>query len=548
MNYALSKEKDTAELLKGKKVSPLSPKETEVYSYIRDRYNDLLDQLNEARAIVGKPPINKVENYITHIANLSVLEQMGFSPILDDIETLLANKVHRNATAFQWAKKRTGGLQDVERDALNVFRKYQEKALDHIHLTPAIAKVRELSRSMIPDGADKFKLQDYKPGAFKYISEWTDFVAGQKVQNNIPPVIDNYLQKLNQNIAFSTLSYNAQSAVIQPSAIGAAVTEIGPKNVAVGLKALMRGEREFALEHSNVLEGRQFDTAIQDMANNIFGKGARIRRKVAEVGIKPLQVLDSITAQATWLGAYNRAVSELGLVGEKAYNFADDVVVKTQASAARSDVAKVQRSTGGKLLTQFQTFVINDFNRINRDVLGIGNDKMSKTDVIKKAATALIFASGWNYVSEDVLGIPSPFPRPVKTFKEKGAVEAARELSSQIPVVGGSLRYGSSLTGATLGLILDAEDKVNGKYTSKTWWEIAGKVLGVPGATQAKKIIQGIQGNTDGFTFTTNSGKRVKVKITDPIDKIRAILFGPHGTKKADDTKKNSKKTGKIVL
>src|SRR3990167_4720840 len=151
MQFAVSQEKKGERLLKGIEIPKLTTKEQEVYQYIRTRYDDLLGQLNEARAIVGKTPINKVENYMTHIRDLNILEQMGFSPITDDIETLLANKVHRNTTAFQWAKRRFNALDDIEWDALNVFRKYQEKALNHINLTPAIVKVRELSRTIIPD-------------------------------------------------------------------------------------------------------------------------------------------------------------------------------------------------------------------------------------------------------------------------------------------------------------------------------------------------------------------------------------------------------------
>lgn len=540
MKYAVSQEVGGEKILGSQKITPLKPNETKVYEYIRTRYDSLLDELNEARAIIGKDPINKVKNYFTHIRDLNVLEQMGFSPITDDIESLLANKIHRNATAFQFAKKRIGSLTNIETDAFNVFRKYQEKALDHINLSPAITKVRELSRTIIPDATNelgKFKLQDVAPNAFKYISEWTDFVAGQKVQNNIPKVLENVLQTLNKNIAFATLSFNIRSAIIQPSAIINSVTELGAKNVGVGIKELLKGGSKFALEHSNVLKGRQFDTAIQDIANGVFGKTGRLKSKIAEWGIKPLQVLDSLTAQSTWLAAYNRAVTQLGKVGRAAYNYADDIVVKTQASAARSDVAKIQRSTLGRMATQFQTFVINDFNRIMRDVLGIGNEAMKKPEVIKKAITYLAGVSLWNYLSEDVLGIPSPFPRPIKALKEQGIMEAGKELSSQIPVIGGALRYGTGALGAAVDLTQQIFQKVNGKYTPASWWELAGKVFGIPGTVQLKKIIKGIEGNQNGYTVTTNANKRIKIEFDDPIDRIRALLLGPYETKEASQTR-----------
>jgi len=544
MTHALSLEDDGAKILQEKNIKPelLNDKEKKLYEFMRGRYDDMLDKLNDARAIVGKEPIKKRKNYFTHIKDMSVLDELGFNPITDDIESLLANKVHRNSTAFQFAKKRTGALQELEVDSFNVFRKYQEKALDHINLTPAIGKVRELSRTIIEDGKTKFKLQDVSPNAFKYITEWTDYVAGQKVQTHVPKIAENIMNKLNQNIAFATLSFNVRSALIQPSAIINSITEINPKNTLVGIKDLIAGKSKFALKNSNILEGRQFETAMQDMARSIYGSTNRTKQKIGELGMKPLQILDSLTAQATWLGAYNKAVNQLKLEGKKAFNYADDIVVKTQASAARSDVAKIQRSSGGKLATQFQTFVINDFNRILTDIFGVGVKTVSRKEVVRKAATYLTAVSMWNYLSEDVLGIPSPFPRPVKTLKEEGLAGATKEIAGQIPIIGGSARFGSSIGGAVIDLIQNATAKVNGKYTSQSWWEIAGKVFGVPGTVQLKKTLKSIQGLEDGYTVTTNKGNRIKIKVSEPVDKIRALLLGLYDSNTAKDAREGNYK------
>lgn len=609
MQFALGQEDDGLKILqsKGIKVPELKPKEMAAYNYMRQRYDSLLDGLNEARAIIGKEPIPKRDNYITHIKDMNILEQMGFNPVRENIEELLVNKVHRNQPAFQFAKRRTGALKDLELDAFNVFRKYQEKAVDNIQLTPAITKVRELSRNVIDDispvlrdtaktnelkktsqrlqealrksrstGAsqnvisqqernlaevekqilestgeevvNKFRLKDVAPNAFKYIDQWTDYVAGQKVQSNMPKVLENLMSKLNRNIAFATLSSNVRSALIQPSAIINSVTEIGPKNVSVGIKELIRGQSDFALKNSNVLNGRQFETAIQDIANSALGKTGRLRSQIAELGIKPLQALDNITAQATWLGAYNRAVSQLGKAGKAAFNYADDVVTKTQASAARSDVAKIQRSTAGKVATQFQTFVINDFNRIMRDVAGIGNADMTKKDVIKKSLTYLAGVSMWNSFMEDVLGVPTPFPRPIKALREEGAGEAVKEIGSQVPIVGGAIRFGGSSLGAAVDLTQQVFNKVNGKYSPKSWWEIAGSVFGVPGTAQLRKTIKGVEGLSDGYYVTTKvNGKtrRIKIKITDPVDKVRTLLLGPYSSKTAAEVRETGKRPKK---
>lgn len=540
--YAVSLEQDGQKLLQSMKktVEPLEPNEKKVYDYMRTRYDKLLEELNQTRAVIGKEPIKKRANYFTHIEELNTIEQMGFSLVRDNIETLLSNMVHRNAPAFQFAKQRTGVLNKVELDAFNVFNKYQEKAIENINMSPAITKIRELSRTIIrdPETGEAFKLLEQKPKAYKYITQWLDHIAGQKIDTGLPKIVENNLMKLNNNIAFSTLSYNIRSAVIQPSAIINAVTEIGPKYTGVGIKGLMSGRGDFALKNSYVLKGRQFDTAIKDMATNFGGKANRLKQDVGNFGIKFLQVLDSFTAQATWLGAYDYAIAKLGKVGREAYNYADDVVIKTQASAARSDVAAIQRTPLGKVATLFQTFVINDFNRLIKDVAGVGT-KMSNTDRIKKASRYIIGVSLWNYLSEDVLGIPSPFPRPIKALKEKGVGESLKEVAGQVPIIGGGFRYGSSPTGAIGDLVNATVSKISGKYTPQSWWEITGKLLGIPGVAQLKKSIKAINGLQDGYTVTTNNGKKIKIKITDSADKVRAVLFGLYDTKKASETRNN---------
>lgn len=551
MINALALEEDGIKLLGKKKVPLLNDKEKAAWDFMKQRYVSLLDGVNNARAIVGKEPIKPRANYITHIRDLGILDNMGFSAVTDDIETLLSNKVHRNSPAFKFAKRRTDSLADIEMDAFNVFNKYQEKALENIYMTPAIAKIRELSRTVIDDGADKFKLQEVSPRLFKYVNEWTDYVVGQKIDNYLPEVIESGLKSLNKNVAVSTLAFNIQSAVIQPAAIINTVTEINPKNTAIGIKSLLSGKGKFAVENSNVLLGRQFDTAVKDIANSTFGKFSRLKSSVGKTGTKLLQVLDGLTAQATWLGAYNKAVNVLKLEGKQAFNYADDIVVKTQASASASDIAPIQRSTEGRLLTQFQTFVINDFNRLGRDVLGIGNEKMSKSDVIKKTATWLIGVSMWNHLSEDVLGIPSPFPRPIKELKESGPKSAAIELTTQLPIVGGAARYGSGIVFGSVGdLIQSTTNKVSGKYTPTSWWEIVGKVVGVPGTVQLKKTLKSIKGLSDGYSVTYQKtlangdtvNKKAKIKITDSVDKIRALLFGMYNTMGAKEVRENKGK------
>jgi hypothetical protein len=539
MLHAIAQESGGAKQLQaiGKVAPDLTKEELKAYNFLRKEYDSLLDRLNESRIFAGKKPINRRENYFTHIREMNALEELGYSTVGDDVADLITKGIHRNAPSFRFAKSRTGApMKKIELDAFNVFNKYREPALYNINLTPEIAKIREMTRTKITDPVSKevFEFGEKYPQLKGEVDSWLDVVAKQDKESikALKPFV-NIAKVLNQNVVFSTMAFNIQSAVIQPSAIISTVTEIGPKFTQKGIQQLMVKGWDEAFELSNVLKGRKFDTAIEDIGN----LGGR-RRKLARAGMKPLQALDQVTATATWYGAHDLAKAR-GLTGKAATNFADDVVVRTQASASPSDLAEIQRSDMGKLLTTFQTFVINQWNWLKRDVAGIGNKEITKKEATKKLLTYISAVGMWNVLSDKV-GIPTPFPQPFKSYREEetrlgGAKEVGRELASVVPVLGGTVRFGGSLGGPLVDTIQKGFSIVSGKYSNNTPAEVIAKLLGIPGVSQMKKTLKGLGANLDEYTVTTKSGKE---EITpEGLDAIRSLLFGPYNTREAQQVR-----------
>jgi len=233
-------------------------------------------------------------------------------------------------------------------------------------------------------------------------------------------------------------------------------------------------------------------------------------------GMKALKVLDMETATATWIGAYKKAVEVDKLPERLAVKYADDTVVKTQASASRYDLSPIQRSAIGKFFTTFQTFVINNWNWLSKEVVGLGNKEISNKTAMKKITRYIIGAMLVNTVYEDLLGVNSPLPAPLseaykvyrkteeknaKTRKEenmkspaKAAVFAAGlEFLQLVPGLGNA-RFGSSFLGAPAEYLGDISSKLaaeTGQYVGYTpsWLEIGGKTVGIPGTVQARKVI-----------------------------------------------------------
>jgi hypothetical protein len=185
------------------------------------------------------------------------------------------------------------------------------------------------------------------------------------------------------------------------------------------------------------------------------------------------------------------ADEKLGLAGKEAFRFADDVVVRTQASASKWDTAPFQRTSLGRVATPLQTFVIGEWSWLTHDVLGLGNVSMSNKDIFKKVMGVVASTTLYNILSEDILGIPSVRPRPIQTAlqaaQEGKSVpwEVTKEMGQMLPVIGGGLKYGKAPLGASLSLL---ENAVQGGTPNMSLPEIAGRVTGMPFTMQMSRL------------------------------------------------------------
>jgi len=269
-------------------------------------------------------------------------------------------------------------------------------------------------------------------------------------------------------------------------------------------------KRKFAMQASNVLKPRKIDVHIEAMLRATVGKKlGRVKRGVAKAGIWPLQWFDMEAARITWLGAYEQAIKVLKMKPKEAITYADDIVTRTQASGQLTDIAPIQRTPMGKLLTLFQTFVLNEWNFLSKDVLGYKNPKMKNVQRVKNISRLVLSTALVNAFFEGILKIRSPFPAPewaVIHALEQGEDDlwkilgsTAKETAEQIPIVGGGIRWYSPWRGmpwpagietigraaeATIGTILQKK-----KITTYDA-EMVARVLGLPGTSQAMKYIR----------------------------------------------------------
>ena len=503
--YAIGQQRKGQEILgaMGKDFpTELTPREQVLYTELRGHYKALFDRINVMRRSNGMKAIQEVDNYFTFFSVFNMKERMGmkFNPVLDKAKIIDQAYAQASSTPFRFAKHRTKKLMPIETNALNMYMNYAEPAIRHIHITPTVALIKELRQKAKVDWTGKGKktlLKSAKPRLDNFLRVWANQITGIDPLAKRWPKASKVAGILSRNLTFSILGANVRSALIQTTALRNTATEIGFTRTTEGMARVLN-PKDWSMAHklSEVLDARVMSAATADALRFVRGKKfGKVRQLTGSAALWPLKVLDHITATATWLGAYKQGRGWKW--GEKrASVYADDVVTKTQASALPGDLSRMQTNALGKAVSLFQTFVINDFQFLAKDVLGINNPRLGNKAITAKVIRYVAATTLLNALLEDVVGVSSPFPTPIRTFRrkrEEGAenietlTSLAMEMLEPIPIVGG-FRYGSTPLGAVAQTLGEVPPSLTGAPLAKHPLEPILKLAGVPGTAQVTKM------------------------------------------------------------
>lgn len=519
--YLTGRQEEGAAILAAMKEKPLAleqltPKEQKIVHYFDEQLPKLLDRINAAREIAGLSPIEGVKDYFTFLRKFSMAEELGINPIFAQNESwknAQVSDIHPKGFTFQFGNERISSLRPIELNASNVFERYMNASLRTIHMTPVIGRIRDM--------LENHGLMERNPGAYQYLTETLDYVGGKRQQYN--PIMQRIANRLTKNLGMFYLAGNLNTIFVQPSSYVMTFTALGPKYGFSGLKDLMSSDmRKLAYNKSAVLQGRIHDITVEEMKKTLSGKFGKVQSAFAEKAMLPMKYIDLAMAESTWLAGFRYAKDEMGLQGKDAYQYADKLVIQTQGSGSRIDLAPIQRSPLGKMFTLFNTFTINQWNFIMDDVLGKSNlSQSSRSMQLARLISGMAIANTLYEIAGYAIpwGITnSPFPAPLsemykamagqewtqtlggepadpnKQYGPAGVLtEGAKEMMGILPVVGGSFKYGGeSVYGAGGQLMIDTLTgfaELNSQGPGKLLQQIP-KWAGAPGGSQVAKIIR----------------------------------------------------------
>lgn len=391
------------------------------------------------------------------------------------------------------------------------------------------------------DYPSKFVFSERAPAAATYLQNYVNATAlgrqlrlGEKGTVGAPKadaVINGLLEAGNRGLTQSLLAGSVRLALIQPGAIANTLVYAGGTLPGAVVKSLSPKARAFALNTSTELRGRIIGAHLGGLTDAVFSGGSILhkvdlaKREISQRMLTFTRVLDGEIAMVSWQAFYEQAQRQ-GLNKLESKRYADTHVVKTQGSGRIQDLAPIQRSLVGKSVTLFQTFAISQYNLLRYDIVGRGGKKptdkiyvpdpvlreglaeqqaslraaakaqginpkrITKKQAVAMAARFAIASALFNALYEDVIGIDSPNPTPLRTAKrsyEDGdqidtvLIKAMRESAGYLPGLGG-LAYGSGVAGA----LYSGVERVLKQPTVAGIAEQVATLYGVPGLSLAK--------------------------------------------------------------
>lgn len=228
------------------------------------------------------------------------------------------------------------------------------------------------------------------PRAVGAIDEWRKDIATGNVSQ--PEGLDAISRVVTSGISIAALGLNVITAIVQPIGIINTTAVIGHKWTAKGLSRFLtmgpRAAFKFAAGKSGAFENRartRFRELAEIQAYSESSLG-RLRNNIERYAYSMIVFTQMLVDVPTWLGAYEKALSE-GCVDAEAVARADRAVVDAQGGGRLMDLSAVER--GGplsRIFTVFYTF----FNSILNTVM-VSKHTKSKMGFAADALLLLCF-------------------------------------------------------------------------------------------------------------------------------------------------------------
>jgi hypothetical protein len=511
---------DVADGKIAREAANLSDSENKLLNYLAKNYSDYLDQANAIRAKLDIPLIPKRQNYISHISDMSLFDELGFGLEAATADTQLSKMARPLKAKFGFEKQRQGGL--YRKDPFEAFERYVNSVSKQIHYTEPAA-VLNARTDFITDPVLKNAQKRFINEAFLDNLDFKDDVLIQLGARG--PL--NLAAKLSNNFSVAAILGNITVTTSQFSQIPATVKDAGAWPALVGLYRAFKPIPKEIADASSFLKLRQ-------ISDEVIPLNSKLLNKPQEFILKALEFTDKYVARASWEAGFVNA-KRRGFSTEAAIKHADDIARMLHANYGSIYKPALLRGQTGKAALPLQSFFFNFWNYLSRDQKAIA--ELKNTTRLRETMKAIGAMAAANQVYRAV-GFPDVFEvdAPQSMDKEellrvakstavgniplaKILIEGIQPPASRIVTSEAGLKKDSLMRNAyTLAFSDDPEQKEEALKSLRK-----GGFKFVPGGIQINKTLDGLEAAKDGYV---NIGREF-IPLTEE-DKRLAPIVGKY--------------------
>lgn len=259
---------------------------------------------------------------------------------------------------------RVGGVRNLKLN-FNVLTRHIDSA---IHLTTHWEAVNNVQR-VIKNPAFKATVrQRLGTNTYNQFEPWLKKLARPRQKEFTGA--DRVFRSMRMNVTAAVLGLKVTTALVQPMSAIAAVPSIAQGKLTVGSFELIRGLGSLLVPGSRSkmknlssemrFRNNTFNRELNDIRDDMMLKKGAFKRfgaKGRDLMFTFIRVMDRIGADSTWLASYNYMVRTSKGNINKAVEYADSVVRRTQPTSSMKDLPQVMTSGEGmKLFTMFYSY------------------------------------------------------------------------------------------------------------------------------------------------------------------------------------------------
>ena len=571
----------------------------------RNIYDELIARINDTLKSQGYKEIPYRKGYFPHFIEdkpTSIIGKMaqslGWKFNKEQLPTDIAGITEQfrpGKTWFRNAQQRTG--KETDYNALKGFDNYIRGAMDIIHHTEDIQKLRALENEIryqysdkgIQEEIDKIqenkdltadeqqeqidllysKIANQMPNLVTHLRIYTDNLANKKavgdrdMEYKIGRQTYNTLTNIHNRLSANMIALNIRSAMTNFIPITQMLSQVSIKNT---LKSISSTTKSF-YRADDINEQSIFLTNRTQKADRLYK--TKVESANEKAGIL-FEVVDDITSNVVVRGKYYENLDK-GMTHEKALENADEFARKLMGGRDKGSSPTIfnQKNPIIKLFTAFQLETANQFGYMFKD---LPNDLRDEGLKRLLAAYMKMFFAAWLYnkLFNAVTGSKVAFS-PIDIIEDTYSIatnnnlsasdktkKIATEYAQQVPFLGSVLGGGRLPISAALpdvGILMrdvptlytDSNDSKKITAANNLLKEISKPFIYLVtpfGAGQIKKTIEGLSmfGKETPGSYSASGNMRYPVEKT-PGNMVQAALFGQYANKNAQTYFDNSYST-----